>query len=72
MSEVTTKKCSSCRREKDFSEFYKMKVGTHGLDHYCIVCRKEKNREYELKNRMKRNAYMAHWRAVKAAEKKGK
>ena len=67
--EVTQKKCSKCRETKDFAEFYKMKVGTHGLDHYCIVCRKEKNREYELKNKLRRAEYMAHWRKVKAEEK---
>ena len=63
MSEVVTKKCSKCRREKDFSEFYKMKVGTHGLDGYCKVCRKDKNREYEERNRQKRNAYMRAYRS---------
>lgn len=49
--------CSECKQAKDCTEFYNMKSGRNGKDNYCKVCRKEKNRLYNLNNRQRLNRY---------------
>lgn len=41
------KVCRECQVEKAFSEFYKTKKGTHGLNAYCKPCYKSKYHDKE-------------------------
>lgn len=63
-NEVTHKKCGKCKEFKTLDCFYNMKVGTHGKDGYCKDCRKQKNQEYEKKNRQRRNDYWRNYYAI--------
>ena len=49
----TTKKCSRCQEEKEFSEFNKSKRHLFGLHSQCRVCQKEYKLEWYLKNQDK-------------------
>jgi len=50
---MKTKVCSSCREEKDVSQFNKTSCNNDGFDYYCRDCRNEYNKPYRkyLKNR---------------------
>lgn len=43
------KRCHICKESKDLSEFHKNRRRLDGLNHYCKVCARKKNREYYLK-----------------------
>lgn len=40
MEEVTTKVCSSCKRELPTTEFYRNRATKDGLQHHCKECTK--------------------------------
>lgn len=45
------KKCISCKKEKDLSNFSKSKNNKDGLKTYCKKCASEQNKKYREKNR---------------------
>lgn len=45
------KKCISCKKEKDLSNFSKSKNNKDGLKTYCKICASEQNKKYREKNR---------------------
>lgn len=60
------KACRDCQEEKAFSEFYKTKRGTHGLNAYCKVCYKERYHDKEKARQRTakyREANPERWRA---------
>ena len=56
------KTCQGCKVEKQFSDFFKNKTTTDGLQVYCKVCRKEICREYVRNNREKVNKWANDYR----------
>lgn len=61
------KACRDCEEEKPFSEFYKTKKGTHGLNAYCKVCYKKRyhNREAaRLRTAKYRETNHERWKAM--------
>tara|TARA_R110002167_G_scaffold71719_2_gene202249 strand:- start:34 stop:438 length:405 start_codon:yes stop_codon:yes gene_type:complete len=51
------KKCSKCKEEKEFSEFYKDKRSPDNLGYTCKVCSKTKNAQYYIDNKTKFKVY---------------
>lgn len=45
------KKCSNCKKTKNFSEFNKTKTNKDGLSYICKPCNLEVTRKYRVKNR---------------------
>jgi hypothetical protein len=67
-----TKTCPACRTPKPLSEFYNMKKETYGVDTYCKLCRKKKNKRWDRKNKKHRAELKHRWwmanRDIKSAE----
>lgn len=49
------KKCTKCKVEKPFGEFYKEKAGKYGLRSKCKFCMQEYRKEWRKQNQTKRN-----------------
>jgi hypothetical protein len=45
------KQCSTCKQEKDESEFNRKKSNTDGLERYCKECHRKKNRKHYESNK---------------------
>lgn len=50
------KKCSTCREEKSYSDFYKSKKSADGYCYTCKQCSQKRVREWSLKNPERKNA----------------
>ena len=49
------KKCSKCKKEKQFDDFHKNKLGRYGLHHYCKSCNSiQKKSSYNYSKSKKR------------------
>lgn len=69
------KKCSTCKIEKEFSEFHKNKCHKYGLDAQCKACKKERSKKYYKATKDKQLEYKKKYRQlnkekVKEARKK--
>lgn len=62
---TTTKPCSKCKEEKDFSEFSKCKAAKSGLQSQCKPCHRE-----SVKAAYKKNPAPAKARALKQVQEK--
>lgn len=58
----STKRCSRCRVDKDFSAFNKYKSGSFGLQNYCRECAKAKYAEFHEENKHELYAKRKLWR----------
>jgi len=47
------KKCPSCKRELNTTEFYKSKREKDGFNYYCKVCQSKMRKEYYINNKVK-------------------
>ena len=56
------RKCWKCKTVKPFQEFGKRKEDKDGIDKICKICRRERDRDYERRNREKRVERHAQWR----------
>lgn len=56
------RRCWKCKTEKPFDEFGKRTKDKDGIDKICKICRRERDRDFELRNREKRVARHALWR----------
>ena len=54
----TTKKCSSCKEEKDLNQFNKNKRRSDGLNTLCKYCSRKRSRKYYADNREKHIKYV--------------
>lgn len=43
---TTKKKCSGCKKEKTYDNFYKNKLVLDGHSNYCIDCTRENSKRY--------------------------
>ena len=50
MSNIQTKKCSKCNKEKYISEFYKIKRGKYGVRSICKLCSNSYIKIYRQEN----------------------
>ena len=62
-----TKRCSRCKKRKPTSEFYKSSSNKSGLQDNCILCCKEKSRDWYQSNKSKldkvaRRQLLSQWR----------
>lgn len=62
-----TKVCKGCNKEKDHSDFYRLKYSHDGLQHYCKKCDSVRSAEY-LKNRKIPDRYEEPTRICKDCE----
>ena len=61
-----TKTCSSCKKPKPLSEFFKATKEIFGVDCYCKPCRKKINKRRVRKNYKYYQEYKAaYWQKVK-------
>mgnify|MGYP001606339663 CR=1 FL=1 len=51
------KKCSKCKKLKEYSEFPKNNTKSDGCGTYCKNCRKQYDSKYYQKNKEKMNLY---------------
>lgn len=56
------RKCWKCKTEKPFEEFGKRSSDKFGIDKICKICRRERDRDFERRNREARVARHAKWR----------
>jgi len=47
--------CSKCSKEQPLSEFYKKPTAVSGLDYLCKTCRKEYQKEYNVKRKLNKD-----------------
>lgn len=48
---MNTKKCKTCKLDKDLIQFQKRKLSNDGLDLHCKECKSEYIRKYRKENR---------------------
>ena len=46
--------CPCCKIKKEYKQFYKNKARNDGVDVYCILCRKEKQKYKQEQKKQKR------------------
>lgn len=51
------KVCSKCKKNKPLTEFYKKNTGRDGLCQECKGCCKQRSKEWQIKNKKKREDY---------------
>jgi hypothetical protein len=55
------KHCSNCNKTKPVTEFYPNKNKISGYHCYCVVCSKDKNKQWKLNNKDKAAQYDKAW-----------
>jgi len=56
------KVCTKCNKEKNLSEFHKLKISIDGHDYWCKSCKKEIARKYYESNKIKVLRQSKKWR----------
>lgn len=63
MKMINNKKiCYECKGKKELVNFSKSKIHSDGLQSYCKLCVSQKNKQYSLDNKTRRNEYFKLYR----------
>lgn len=56
------KTCKSCNINKGYKEFYKKADTKDGYNNFCIECKRQKDRDYKIRNKQKIKEYNDQYR----------